>query len=51
MNREAYEVGLTFIRKAGAEHKIEFIQADALSVLDDLIGQKVTSGLYTGFGR
>ncbi|CAK9177079.1 unnamed protein product [Ilex paraguariensis] len=32
-HREAYEVGLPFIQKAGVEHKINFIQSDALSAL------------------
>ncbi|KAG6653937.1 hypothetical protein I3843_05G101100 [Carya illinoinensis] len=36
-NRKAYEVGLPFIQKAGVEHKINFIQSDASSVLNDLI--------------
>ncbi|KAK7400006.1 hypothetical protein VNO78_11204 [Psophocarpus tetragonolobus] len=29
VDREAYETGLPFIQKAGVEHKIDFIQADA----------------------
>uniref|UniRef100_A0A7N0TKB3 Caffeoyl-CoA O-methyltransferase n=2 Tax=Kalanchoe fedtschenkoi TaxID=63787 RepID=A0A7N0TKB3_KALFE len=36
-DKEAYEVGLPFIRKAGVEHKIDFIHADALSVLDNMV--------------
>lgn len=36
-NREAYQTGLPFIQKAGVEHKINFIDSDALSVLNDLI--------------
>ena len=36
-NREAYQTGLPFIQKAGVEHKINFIESDALSVLNDLI--------------
>ncbi|XP_052204822.1 putative caffeoyl-CoA O-methyltransferase At1g67980 isoform X7 [Diospyros lotus] len=36
-DREAYEVGLPFIQKAGVEHKINFIQSDALSVLDEML--------------
>ncbi|MBA0597588.1 hypothetical protein Gorai_007391, partial [Gossypium raimondii] len=30
MNREAYEIGLPVIRKAGVENKIEFIESEAL---------------------
>ncbi|XP_074295687.1 flavonoid 3',5'-methyltransferase-like [Silene latifolia] len=38
-DREAYEFGLPFIRKAGVEHKIDFIQGDALSILNDLLNK------------
>ncbi|KAF5449349.1 hypothetical protein F2P56_029809 [Juglans regia] len=44
-NREAYEVGLPFIQKAGVENKISFIQSDASSVLNDLI---TTQGKHEG---
>lgn len=37
IDREAYEIGLPFIQKAGVEHKISFIQADASSALQDLL--------------
>ncbi|XP_047176226.1 flavonoid 3',5'-methyltransferase-like [Vigna umbellata] len=37
VDREAYETGLPFIQKAGVEDKIDFIQADALSALNDLV--------------
>lgn len=37
MNREAYEVGLPFIQKAGVEHKIEFVEGTALQILNDLL--------------
>ncbi|KAI5385172.1 hypothetical protein KIW84_071964 [Lathyrus oleraceus] len=40
VDREAYEVGLPFIEKAGVEHKVEFILGDALSVLHDLVDGK-----------
>ena len=36
-NKEAYQTGLPFIQKAGVEHKINFIESDALPILDDLI--------------
>ncbi|XVE92141.1 hypothetical protein REPUB_Repub01dG0071500 [Reevesia pubescens] len=37
LNKEAYETGLPFIKKAGVEHKINFVQSDAFLVLNDLI--------------
>ncbi|XP_021909998.1 putative caffeoyl-CoA O-methyltransferase At1g67980 [Carica papaya] len=37
INREAYEVGLPFIKEAGVEHKIDFIEADALTTLTHLL--------------
>ncbi|MED6140103.1 hypothetical protein PIB30_089965 [Stylosanthes scabra] len=36
-NREAYEIGLPSIKKAGVEHKIEFIESPALPILDSLL--------------
>ena len=38
MNRETYEqIGLPIIKKAGVEHKIDFIESQALPVLDKLL--------------
>ena len=37
IDREAYEVGLPFIKAAGVEHKINFIHSDAFPILNDLI--------------
>ncbi|XP_068327021.1 flavonoid 3',5'-methyltransferase-like [Pyrus communis] len=37
VDKEAYEVGLPFIQKAGVEYKINFCLSDAFTVLDDLI--------------
>ncbi|GKV52756.1 hypothetical protein SLEP1_g59324, partial [Rubroshorea leprosula] len=37
VNRETYEIGLPFIRKAGVEHKINFIQSPALPILNELL--------------
>ena len=37
VNREAYEIGLPIIRKAGVEHKIEFVESEAIPVLDKLL--------------
>ncbi|NP_001274974.1 flavonoid 3',5'-methyltransferase-like [Solanum tuberosum] len=36
-DKDAYEVGLPFIKKAGVEHKIQFIQSQALPVLEKLL--------------
>lgn len=40
IDREAYEIGLPFIRKAGVEHKIDFVESDAQLALDDLLQQE-----------
>ncbi|XP_021290027.1 flavonoid 3',5'-methyltransferase-like [Herrania umbratica] len=37
LDKEAYETGLPFIKKAGVEHKINFVHSDAFLVLNDLI--------------
>ncbi|KAL9246571.1 hypothetical protein vseg_020089 [Gypsophila vaccaria] len=39
VDREAYEVGLPFIRKAGVEHKIDFVQGSAMPFLTDLLNK------------
>ncbi|KAI5664626.1 hypothetical protein M9H77_23949 [Catharanthus roseus] len=36
VDEEAYNIGLPFIKKAGVEHKINFINSDAHKVLDQL---------------
>ncbi|XP_055961754.1 caffeoyl-CoA O-methyltransferase-like isoform X2 [Mercurialis annua] len=36
-DKEAYEVGLPFIQKAGVDHKINFINSDAESVLTKML--------------
>ncbi|XP_020412428.1 flavonoid 3',5'-methyltransferase isoform X2 [Prunus persica] len=46
LNKEAYEFGLPFIRKAGVEHKINFFQSDAISVLNDLITNGKEEGSF-----
>ncbi|KMT07475.1 hypothetical protein BVRB_6g150930 [Beta vulgaris subsp. vulgaris] len=38
-DREAYEVGLPAIKKAGVEHKIDFVEGTATPFLDDLINE------------
>ncbi|XP_015894357.1 flavonoid 3',5'-methyltransferase isoform X3 [Ziziphus jujuba] len=45
-DREAYEVGLPFIQKAGVQNKINFIQSDAISVLNDLIDNQGKEGTF-----
>ncbi|XP_025014624.1 caffeoyl-CoA O-methyltransferase isoform X3 [Ricinus communis] len=37
IDKEAFEVGLPFIRKSGVEHKINFIKSEAKSVLSELL--------------
>lgn len=37
IDREAYEIGLPFIKKAGVEDKIDFVESDALLALDNLL--------------
>ena len=36
-DRKAYEIGLPSIKKAGVEHKIDFIESPALPVFDKLL--------------
>ncbi|XP_050378689.1 flavonoid 3',5'-methyltransferase-like isoform X2 [Argentina anserina] len=45
-DKEAYEVGLPFIQKAGVEHKIDFFHSDAFSVLNDLINNGKEEGSF-----
>ena len=37
ISRESYEIGLPVIRKAGVEHKIDFVESEALPILDQLL--------------
>ncbi|XP_065851393.1 probable caffeoyl-CoA O-methyltransferase At4g26220 [Euphorbia lathyris] len=46
VNRETYEIGLPIIKKAGVEHKINFIESPALPVLDKLLEHKENEGSY-----
>lgn len=48
MSRESYEIGLPIIRKAGVEHKIDFIESQALPVLDKLLEDV---SIYKAFPR
>ncbi|GAB2234926.1 hypothetical protein Droror1_Dr00004197 [Drosera rotundifolia] len=45
-DEEAYRTGLPFIQKAGVDHKIEFVQADAKQVLQDLIAKGEDEGAF-----
>nr|AIE77045.1 anthocyanin methyltransferase [Petunia x hybrida] len=45
-DREAYEVGLPYIQKAGVEHKIEFIQSEAVPVLEKLLSNEKEAGTF-----
>ncbi|XP_048133140.1 probable caffeoyl-CoA O-methyltransferase At4g26220 isoform X2 [Rhodamnia argentea] len=37
VDREAYEIGLPFIKKANVEHKVNFVESQGLPVLDKLL--------------
>ncbi|KAH0893542.1 hypothetical protein HID58_055971 [Brassica napus] len=39
LTKEAYEMGLEFIKNAGVDHKINFIQSDGLQALDKLLSE------------
>ncbi|KAG6662096.1 probable caffeoyl-CoA O-methyltransferase At4g26220 [Carya illinoinensis] len=45
-DRKAYEIGLPFIKKAAVEHKINFIESQALPVLDDLTQDLKNEGSF-----
>ncbi|KAH7683159.1 Class I-like SAM-dependent O-methyltransferase protein [Dioscorea alata] len=46
MDGSYYEIGLPFIKKAGVEHKINFIQSEAHSILDKLIQEVKQDELF-----
>ncbi|KAL1825414.1 hypothetical protein ACET3Z_012192 [Daucus carota] len=46
LNLDTYEIGLPIIRKAGVEHKINFIQSEALPVLDKLLESSGNEGSF-----
>ncbi|KAH7850695.1 hypothetical protein Vadar_001655 [Vaccinium darrowii] len=46
VNREMYEIGLPIIKKAGVEHKIDFIESKALPVLDKLLEDNENEGSF-----
>ncbi|GAB2297074.1 hypothetical protein Dimus_031175 [Dionaea muscipula] len=37
IDKEAFEMGLSFIKNAGVDHKMDFIQSDGMSALKDLL--------------
>ncbi|XP_028806470.1 probable caffeoyl-CoA O-methyltransferase At4g26220, partial [Neltuma alba] len=45
-DRNSYEIGLPFIKKAGVEHKIQFLQSPALPVLDKLLKDPANDGSF-----
>ncbi|XP_031388053.1 probable caffeoyl-CoA O-methyltransferase At4g26220 isoform X2 [Punica granatum] len=45
-DRKAYEIGLPFIRKANVEHKIDFVESQALPILDKLLDDKDNEGSF-----
>ncbi|GMH12210.1 hypothetical protein Nepgr_014051 [Nepenthes gracilis] len=46
MNKEYYETGIPFIKKAGMEHKINFIHGNAMQALNDLIANGKEMGSF-----
>ncbi|KAK3027095.1 hypothetical protein RJ639_042389 [Escallonia herrerae] len=46
MNRDTYEIGLPIIKKAGVEHKINFVESEALPVLDKLVEDHDNEGSF-----
>lgn len=46
IDRKAYEVGLPVIKKAGVEHKINFIESPALPILDKLLEDPANEGSF-----
>lgn len=45
-DKSAYEIGLPFIQKAGVEHKIDFIESEALPVLEKMLQEVKDDELY-----
>ncbi|RZC51665.1 hypothetical protein C5167_020094 [Papaver somniferum] len=45
-DRSMFEIGLPFFRKAGVEHKVEFIESIALPVLDKLLEDPKNEGSF-----
>ncbi|KAI3888954.1 hypothetical protein MKX03_031090, partial [Papaver bracteatum] len=45
-DRSMFEIGLPFIKKAGVEHKVEFVESIALPVLDKLLEDPKNEGSF-----
>lgn len=45
-DRSTYEMGLPFIQKAGVEHKIDYIESEALPVLDNLLQDPINHEVF-----
>ncbi|OWM83199.1 hypothetical protein CDL15_Pgr011881 [Punica granatum] len=46
INRETFEIGFPIMQKAGVAHKINFIESQALPVLDKLLEDKENEGRF-----
>ncbi|KAF8034065.1 hypothetical protein BT93_C0367 [Corymbia citriodora subsp. variegata] len=46
VDRAAYEMGLPIIKKAGVEHKIDFIESEALQALDEIVQNPDAEGSF-----
>ncbi|GMY36245.1 probable caffeoyl-CoA O-methyltransferase At4g26220 isoform X2 [Fagus crenata] len=46
VDRKKYEIGLPIIQKTGVEHKINFIESQALPVLDELLQDPKNEGSF-----
>ncbi|CAA2986548.1 probable caffeoyl- O-methyltransferase At4g26220 [Olea europaea subsp. europaea] len=46
LDRSSYEMGLPIIKKAGVEHKINYIESEALPVLDKLLENPANQGSF-----
>uniref|UniRef100_A0A2N9J7P8 Caffeoyl-CoA O-methyltransferase n=1 Tax=Fagus sylvatica TaxID=28930 RepID=A0A2N9J7P8_FAGSY len=46
VDHKTYEIGLPIIKKAGIEHKINFIESQALPVLDELLQDPKKEGSF-----
>ncbi|KAJ4708597.1 Caffeoyl-CoA O-methyltransferase [Melia azedarach] len=46
MDRESYEMGLPVIKRAGVHHKINFIESEAIPVLDQLLKDTENEGSF-----
>ncbi|WJX92272.1 caffeoyl-CoA O-methyltransferase [Trifolium repens] len=45
-DRKTYEIGLPSIKKAGVEHKIDFVESQALPILDKLLEDPSNDGNF-----